>query len=727
MPKILLFFALLVANSEAQVRLWTRLAGTGSSEEARGVSNDGSGFIYVAGTAGAITDEQPYAGAGDVLLMKFSSDGNRIWTRLTGSAFEESTFSVSADTSGNIYVGGYTTAAILNSQNSAGGIDSFVIKYTSDGALQWTRLVGTSGNDYSVSLSADNSGSVYITGNAPAAIDGEPHEGAADIFLVKYQANGDRVWTRMWGSGGEDYADAVSVDNLGNVYVAGRTSGTLDTETNAGSFDAILIKCSASGVKQWIRLFGSNAEEYGRGVAADILGNIYVTGTTRGALPGQIFNGGAIDIFVVKYMSNGTRAWMRQSGTATDDTGYAVSTDNAGNVYVAGTTSASLDGQPHVSGQDFFLMKYDSAGDKLWTREFGTSSQDNAFGVSAASGNVVYVAGGTGGDLDGEPKPGGRDIFLMSYLDGTASPTVEPSASPTDAPSDFPTDAPSDFPTVEPSASPTAPTASPTDAPSDFPTVEPSASPTAPTASPTDAPSDSPTVEPSDFPTDAPSGSPTVEPSASPTAPTASPTDAPSASPTASLSAAGVPTLSPSKSIEGSWCVRFGLFDAFGDGWGEGAALRIYDRNDPSAHMDLTNSDGSFAESTICLNPFLSLYAEIVCDACTIPAPWEIYYSISVGKGRSRKEFFGRYDTIMSFQGENVKIKSNGINFKDKIWSCKEECDRPRLGSGNADRVFDMTGDGMYRVCTNCLLQDFVVNIQYFFIARVVHKKQLLI
>jgi hypothetical protein len=682
----LFILLLLFLNSKAQVSLWTRLAGTGFGEYAQGVSNDGSGNIYVVGTAVAITDGESYAGGGDVLLMKYSSDGTKLWTRITGNSAAEYAFAVSADSFGSIYVAGYTYGSTLNSQNSNGGVDSFVIQYSSDGTRGWTRLAGTSGDDYAVSVSADNSGNVYLAGNAPDSMDGETYVGGTDIFLVKYQYNGNRAWTRMWGSGSLDYADAVTVDNLGNVYVAGRTFGSLDSETNIGPPDALLIKCTSDGTKQWIRLFGSSALDYSNGVAADILGNIYVTGHTEGAFPGQSFYGGTRDIFLVKYLANGTKAWMRQSGTATDDYGYSVSVDNTGNVYVTGSTGASLDGQTYSNLDDFFLMKYNSNGDKLWTRQFGTSSQDIAYGVSA-SGSEVYVAGSTGGALNGESKPGGQDIFLMSYLDGTSSPSTEPSASPTDAPSDSPTASPSDAPSVEPSAAPSAPSASPTDVPSDSPTAEPS------------------TFEPSASPSAAPSASPSA-------APSPSPTSKPSVSPTARPSSAGVPSLPPSTSIEGSWCVRFGLFDTFGDGWGEGAVLRIYNQNDPSIFMDLTNLDRSFVESYICLNPSLSLFAEVICDDCALQEPWEMYYSISVRSGRSREAFYGAYDTVMSFQNQKVRMRSNSINYNDRVWSCKEECDRPRLGSGNADRVFDMTGDGKFGGCINSAIPYFFFTFQ---------------
>jgi hypothetical protein len=149
--------------------------------------------------------------------------------------------------------------------------------------------------------------------------------------------------------------------------------------------------------------------------------------------------------------------------------------------------------------------------------------------------------------------------------------------------------------------------------------------------------------------------------------PTASPSDVQTASPT------DVPTAFPTRSVLGSWCVHIGLFDSFGDGWGEGAALRIYDNNDPLSYLVVSNTDRSFSEETVCLNPSRLLYAQVVCYNCDLHEPWEMYYTVTATRGKHPKSFIGAYDTEMSFKNSGTFIMKNPIEYKNKRYACKDQ------------------------------------------------------
>jgi len=149
---------------------------------------------------------------------------------------------------------------------------------------------------------------------------------------------------------------------------------------------------------EWVRQFGSlgPAEDYA--MAVDAAGNIYVVGYTGGTLPEQT-SSGSYDAFVRKYDASGNELWTRQFGTTYEDYAYGISVDASG-VYVAGLTWGTLPGQTSSGGYDAFVRKYDASGTELWTRQFGTTSADFARGISVdASG--VYVAGYTLGYLTG--------------------------------------------------------------------------------------------------------------------------------------------------------------------------------------------------------------------------------------------------------------------------------------------------------------------------------------
>ena len=157
----------------------------------------------------------------------------------------------------------------------------------------------------------------------------------------------------MLASNTEDGAYGIATDNAGNAYVAGVTYGSVDGNVNAGSDDILLAKYDTSGNKLWTRQMGSSGIDAALAVAVDSAGNAYVTGYTAGSLDGNI-SAGADDIFIAKYDPNGNKLWTRQLGTSRQDIAWGVAVDNAGNAVVTGFTDGSMDGNVNAGSIDSF-------------------------------------------------------------------------------------------------------------------------------------------------------------------------------------------------------------------------------------------------------------------------------------------------------------------------------------------------------------------------------------
>jgi uncharacterized delta-60 repeat protein len=327
---------------------------------------------------------------------------------------------VTVDSSDNIYVTGYTEGGLDGNTNS-GRSDIFLVKYNSSGTKQWTKQLGTSSHDYGEGVTVDSSNNIYVTGWTTGGLDGNTYSGNSDIFLVKYNSSGEKQWTQQLGTSSGDIGNGVTVDSSNNIYVTGYTEGGLDGNTNSGRDDIFLVKYNSSGTKQWTKQLGTSSRDWGNGVTVDSSNNIYVTGYTNGGLDGNTNSGGE-DIFLVKYNSNGTKQWTKQLGTSTNDLGYGVTVDSSDNLYVTGWTQGGLDGNTNSGGQDLFLVKYNSSGEKQWTQQLGTSSNDWGNGVTVDSSNNLYVTGFTEGGLDGNTNSGSdcvnppcSDLFLVKY------------------------------------------------------------------------------------------------------------------------------------------------------------------------------------------------------------------------------------------------------------------------------------------------------------------------
>ena len=333
---------------------------------------------------------------------------------------------ITVDNSSNIYVTGYTDGGLDTNTNS-GRNDAFIIKYNSSGTKQWTKQLGTSSDDQGRGVTTDLSGNIYVTRETWGNLYGNTNSGSLDIFLVKYNSSGTKLWTKQLGTSSSDEGRGVTTDSSGNIYVTGKTGGGLDGNTSSGGDDMFLVKYNSSGTKQWTKQLGSSEIcpvqfvcEEANGVTTDPSGNIYVTGYTYGGLDGNTnscddFLFQCSDIFLVKYNSSGTKQWTKQLGSSKQEQGKDVTTDSSGNIYVTGTTNGDLDGNTSSGGVDIFIIKYNSSGTKQWTKQLGTSSNDYGRDVTTDSSGNIYVTGTTSGGLEGNTTSGGSDIVLVKY------------------------------------------------------------------------------------------------------------------------------------------------------------------------------------------------------------------------------------------------------------------------------------------------------------------------
>jgi hypothetical protein len=298
------------------------------------------------------------------------------------------------DNDGNVYVTGWTDGNLDGNVN-VGYNDMFLTKFDSSGTRQWTREYGTPGPssaDLGLSVKADKTGYIYVSGFTCGDLNGVPNAGGlSDGFLMRFDSSGNLQWTKLLGSPGIDSGPALAIDDSANVYVAGWTTGQLDGNTSSGGRDIFLASYDSSGNVQWIRQFGTPADEICRSVAVDTRGHVYLTGCTAGALDGNPNAGGGEDVFLTKFDSLGNRLWTTLLGSPGEDSGTSVAIDQSGNIYVSGYTDGSLDGNVNIGSMDFFLAAFDSSGERQWTRQLGTPYYEYPGTMAIASGGNIYT------------------------------------------------------------------------------------------------------------------------------------------------------------------------------------------------------------------------------------------------------------------------------------------------------------------------------------------------
>jgi hypothetical protein len=405
-----------MSTSTSPAKAWTRLLGSRRADYASALTTGLDGAIYVAGYTSESFDGQTNSGDYDAFLTKYDAYGTKAWTRFLGSSWYDSALALTTGLDGAIYVAGWTYGS-FDGQTSSGGQDAFLTKYDANGTKAWTRLFGSSAWDGAYALTTGVDGAIYVAGETQGSFDGQTFSGGYDAFLTKYDANGTKAWTRLFGSSSNDYARALTTGVDGAIYVAGSTGGSFDGQRSIGETDAFLTKFDANGTKAWTRFLGSSANDWAHALTTGVDGAIYVAGVTWGSVDGQRSVGG-YNAFISKYDANGNKAWTRQFGSSSS--AYALTTGVDGAIYVAGSTKGSFDGQTNSGYEDALLTKYDADGNRAWTHLLGSSSNDEAYALATGVDGAVYVAGYTDKDIDRQTPIGGSDAFLTKWVVTTA-------------------------------------------------------------------------------------------------------------------------------------------------------------------------------------------------------------------------------------------------------------------------------------------------------------------
>jgi hypothetical protein len=270
------------------------------------------------------------------------------WARDWGGPLYDDALSVATDSAGNLYVTGLFSDTVdfdpgtgTDNHSSNGYSDAFLTKFDSSGNFIWARTWGGPWLDHGYSVAIDGSGIVYVTGDFAGVVDFDPSgnidyhisNGNPDVFLCRYDSDGNYLWTRTWGGANYDLGWSTALDGFGNAYTMGFFMGTVDFDPSSGLdyhisngvFDFYLSKFDSSGNFIWARTWGgpgsSDYFDWGASVAVDGSGKAYATGGFYNTVdfdPGvgvdNRTSNGDRDVFLTKYDSGGNYIWGRTWG-----------------------------------------------------------------------------------------------------------------------------------------------------------------------------------------------------------------------------------------------------------------------------------------------------------------------------------------------------------------------------------------------------------------------------
>jgi len=345
---------------------------------------------------------------GEIWLIKTDSEGSVVWERSFGGLGKDIGFSVQQAEDGGYIVVGATKP------HTIGDYDIWLIKTDPEGNPEWDRTFGGRGNDWPNMIQETSDGGYIITGGTESYGSGINNAFLvktplnANLWLIKTDSEGISVWDRTFGGSGFDEGASVQETKDGGYIISGYT-----TSNGAGGSDIWLIKTDPDGEKLWDRIFGGPREDIGFSVQEAKDRGYIIAGST------ESYGNGSKDVWLIKTDSNGTKEWDKTFGGPGFDEGIAVQATEDEGYIVAGYTTHHNEGAVHswllntADKSSVWLIKTDSKGDAEWNRTFGGEGNYWANSVDEMADGGYIITGGTDSTGDGS-----RDVLLIKTSEG---------------------------------------------------------------------------------------------------------------------------------------------------------------------------------------------------------------------------------------------------------------------------------------------------------------------
>ncbi len=364
-------------------QLWVaRFNGIGNgSDFPAGIVIDSLGNAYVSGASfNGVTE--------DIVTIKYDTNGNQVWLATFGTPFNNSVaYALAIDAASNIYVTGYSDFFEFT--------HTVTIKYDTNGNQIWSSFYDGSfaTSNAGRAITVDVNGNVYVTGLTCNEVTDFNSCSRTEAVTIKYDSNGTQLWNTSYPGDARfgSASNGIAVDSTGNIYVAA------NTYTFATMTDYATIKYDPNGNQLWVKRYNgpANGEDIAQAIALDSLGNVLVTGTSCNDT--QFFCTNS-DFATIEYDPTGTQLWVSRynGGSPGQNVPSALALDPTGNVYVTGG-SELVPG--NLSSFDYATVKYDQTGLQLWTIRYNgpANDYDSAKAIGLDADGNVYVTGSSCG------------------------------------------------------------------------------------------------------------------------------------------------------------------------------------------------------------------------------------------------------------------------------------------------------------------------------------------
>jgi hypothetical protein len=337
------------------------------------------------------------------------------WQATFGGTNYDQIDSVLQTADGGYLLGGYSeSGASGNKTNGNFGLaDYWIIKVNTNGIKQWEKGFGGSSNDFFHAVQPTGDGGYLLAGSSYSSVSGNKTNGnfgIADYWLVKVDANGNKLWERVYGGSQEDFVWAMQPAGNGAFVIGGESASGISgnkTNGNFGGYDFWLVKVDTNGLKLWEKEYGGTGDEYFYAILPTSDGGFLLGGESNSTASGNKSSSpwGRSDFWVVKVDANGNKQWDRVYGGTSGDWLECIVPTADGGYLLGGTSQSGASGSRTAASfglADYWIIKVDQFGVEQWDRAFGGTDNDyldtmvptsdggfllGGFSYSPASGN----------------------------------------------------------------------------------------------------------------------------------------------------------------------------------------------------------------------------------------------------------------------------------------------------------------------------------------------------
>jgi hypothetical protein len=390
----------------------------------------GHSMSPISGDKSQINNGPTYTG--DYWIVKLDASGNKLWDKTFGGNNDDRLFALQQTSDGGYILGGHSDSGISGdkTQASKGNSDYWVVKLDVNGNKLWDKTLGGNGPDVLTTLQQTAGGGYMVGGYSSSGIGGDKSQSSInswDYWILKLDASGNKIWDKTFGGSDSEELRCLKQTSDGGYILGGESNSGISgdkSQPNKGSgftTDYWIVKLDPNGNKLWDKTFGGNDWDHLYDLQQTLDGGYIFGGNSWSGNNGDKTQNshGLNDYWIVKIDASGNKLWDKAFGGSGYDELTSIQQTSNGEYILGGASTSGLNGdktQASAGGTDFWILKLNTNGNKLWDKSLGGSNNESLSSLRLTSDGGCILGGPSDSGLNGDKtqaSKGGQDYWIV--------------------------------------------------------------------------------------------------------------------------------------------------------------------------------------------------------------------------------------------------------------------------------------------------------------------------